>query len=111
MLDYFRKKMEILLDAVLAPVWQWIMAASWRTKQLDNKLEIVAFIRSLTAPNCACWVELPEEKDAPRVTFISGWVMTALATLDTPASEDELRFALHSQSSDGSWHMFTVADE
>jgi hypothetical protein len=200
MFDYFRKKIEILLDAVLAPVWQWVMAASWRTKililivlaavaavvanpdvalrgisrtlvayhvafpkgrslpfaantvtsldaaakrlavtvsgdlvqlnapdvtvwsaaqsvvasrsaQLDNKPEIVAFIRGLTAPNCACWVELPEQKDAPHATFISGWVMAALAALDTPATEDELQFALHAQSSDGSWHTFTVADQ
>ena len=199
MLDYFRKKLEILLDAVLAPVWQWVMAASWRTKvlilallgavtfvtanpalvlrglkqtviayrvtfaqhgampfasatleslhettrrlsttnradlvrltalsatawsasqnvvasrgkHLDNKA-VVAFIRSLTAPNCACWVELPEEKDAPHITFISGWVMTALATLDTPVTDDELQFALHSQSDDGSWHTFTVSDQ
>lgn len=200
MFDYFRKKLEILLDAVLAPVWQWVLAASWRTQvlilvglaaaagaaanpdltlrglsrgvsayhvtfpsgralpiaagtvksldesaqrlsttiaaellrlsapdatawsaaqsalasrstQLDNKPAIVAFIRGLTAPNCACWVELPEQKDAPHITFISGWVMTAMAALDTPVSAEELQFALRSQSADGSWHMFTVADQ
>jgi hypothetical protein len=79
--------------------------------QLDNKPAIVAFIRGLTAPDCACWVELPEQKDAPRATFISGWVMMALAALDTAVTEEELQFALHSQSSDGSWHMYTVADQ
>jgi hypothetical protein len=36
--------------------------------------------------------------------------MMALATLDTPATEDELQFALSSQSDDGSWHTFNVAD-
>lgn len=200
MFDYFRKKFEALLDAVLAPVWQWVMAASWRTKvlilvlgsavavaatypdlvaqrlsqaaiawrvanpkgraipfaastvkavdatakrlgatiagdllqltapaatpwsaaqsvmasrgtPLDNKPAIIAFIRGLTAPGCACWVELPEEKDAPHVTFISGWVMSALAALDAPATGEEVQFALHSQSSDGSWHMFTTANQ
>jgi len=27
MFDYFSKKIEMLLDAVLAAVWQWVMAA------------------------------------------------------------------------------------
>src|SRR5262249_49617275 len=75
-------------------------SAPWSTAQdvvaagpgkLD-KGAITAFIRDHAAPGCACWVELPEEHDAPHAVFISGWVMSALAALGVPATEDELHF-------------------
>jgi hypothetical protein len=76
-----------------------------------DKGAIVSFIRSNTVPGCACWTEIPQYPMDAQCVFISGWVMTALADMDVPATSEEIRYALDAQNKDGWWPTFYTANQ
>jgi hypothetical protein len=57
---------------------------------------------------CNCWQETP---DRPPHVAVSGWVLFALAELNFPATEAEVRFFLKEQKRDGWWPVFQATDK
>jgi hypothetical protein len=72
--------------------------------------KLAQYIRATRLKRCACWPELNGEDDKRAWTFVSGWVLSALAKKGLPASEGELAFLLTQQNADGSWTSIPVAD-
>jgi hypothetical protein len=200
MLNYLNKKLELVLDSILEPVWKWLLGTSIKWKiiilvvaisiswlitnpeisrnlftngknivkvslsdsdtiplngALIEKLETVAhrlegtikldlenlkskdmtpwiaaqaltsmadrkndlnldsvktYIRSHTAPNCACWTEIPAKKADHRCVFISGWIVSAFSHAGIAAAPGELAYILDMQSGDGWWPTFEAAN-
>jgi hypothetical protein len=69
---------------------------------------LATFFHSRADPACSCWKEFPESQ-APRHILVSGYVLFALAHLNSPASSDQVRFMLGVQSGEGWWPMYPSA--
>ena len=64
-----------------------------------------------TESACNCWQESPYVTSLPNVA-VSGWVLFALAELDLPATESEVRFFLTEQNKPhGWWSVFQARDD
>jgi hypothetical protein len=57
---------------------------------------------------CNCWQETSDSR--PNIA-VSGWVLFALAELNFPATEAEVRFFLKEQKRDGWWPVFQATDD
>jgi hypothetical protein len=68
------------------------------------------YIRNKEVAACNCWQEMPASHSLPNV-LVSGWVLFALAELNFPATEAEVRFFLKEQKRDGWWSIFQATDE
>ncbi|HXJ02396.1 MAG TPA: hypothetical protein VNH44_14330 [Micropepsaceae bacterium] len=99
------------LDGVIMTPWstaQAIFALDGAKAASVGPDKIVAYIRGNTAANCACWTELPTDKDGAQSVYISGWIMAALADLGVPPSPAELEYVLSKQNgSEGWWSSFS----
>ena len=68
---------------------------------------LAAYFHSQADSECPCWREFPRNKEkSPRHLLVSGWVLFALAHLNSAASPDQVRFMLDVQSDEGWWPMF-----
>jgi hypothetical protein len=59
---------------------------------------------------CNCWQERPHSDSRPNVA-VSGWVLFALAELNFPATEAQVRFLLKEQKRDGWWSVYQATDD
>jgi hypothetical protein len=75
------------------------------TKVLDSKY-VASFFRRTNEYSCACGREISWDSGKPRISFISGWILLALAEIGEPGTHDELRFLLNQQDHDGWWPVF-----
>jgi hypothetical protein len=95
----------------LYPPSAWTLAqlTAASNGMIKIKPEVVrAYIRNTEKIACNCWQETPD--GLPNVA-VSGWVLFALAELNFPATEAELRFFLKEQKRDGWWSVFQVTDD
>jgi hypothetical protein len=96
----------------------WAMAQALLSTQLANRLghhelrealeskPLASFFRSTNEDSCPCWREIPWDSGKPRVIFISGYILLALAEIGEAGTRDELRFLLEQQHHDGWWPVF-----
>lgn len=82
---------------------QILMAISRPGKATIDEERLIRYIRATRLPGCNCWPELNGDDERHAWTFVSGWVMAALARKQVPASAGELAFLLDQQNPDGSW--------
>ncbi|GAB2862865.1 hypothetical protein GCM10027277_34330 [Pseudoduganella ginsengisoli] len=65
--------------------------------------QLTGYIRARRLAPCNCWAELNDDKENKGWTFITGWVLAALAAHGTEAEPVEIEFLLNHQNADGSW--------
>jgi len=86
-----------------------LAAAVGRTDKVDPD-RIRTYLRNIEIA-CDCWQERPDITSLPNVA-VSGWVFFALAELDLPATESEVRFILAEQNKrQGWWSVFQASDD
>jgi hypothetical protein len=64
---------------------------------------LITYVRATRLSGCSCWPELNDEDERHAWTFVSGWVMAALAEKKAASTEQELAFLLQQQNTSGSW--------
>lgn len=82
---------------------QTLLSIGQPGKASEHDIKLINHIRARQLPACHCWAELNDESEKKAWTFISGWVMAALASKGVPATDSELGFLLNQQNPDGSW--------
>ena len=95
----------------LYPPSAWTLAqlTAASNGMIEIKAEVVrAYIRNTEKIAYNCWQETPD--GLPNVA-VSGWVLFALAQLNFPATEAEVRFFLKEQKRDGWWSVFQATDD
>ena len=114
-----RLKAASLADRSLIPTGQmtgWSAAQALHAigpdpQQGQARTDLVRFIREKELKACSCWAELNNEDDGKAWLFISGWVLSALAVANTPASESEVAYVLRNQMPSGAWSTVPEADD
>jgi hypothetical protein len=95
----------------LYPPSAWTLAqeAAANSGMIKINAELVrTYFRNMEVA-CNCWQETPDGAHPPNVA-VSGWVLFALAELNFPATEAEVRFFLSEQKRDGWWPTFQSTD-
>jgi hypothetical protein len=95
----------------LYPPSAWTLAQETAASNGMIKIKAEAvrtYFRNTEKIECNCWQETP---DRPPNVAVSGWVLFALAELNFPATEAEVRFFLKEQKRDGWWSVFQATDE
>jgi hypothetical protein len=91
--------------------WSLAQMTAASNGMIKLKPEVVrTYLRNKEVAECNCWQEMPASHSLPNV-LVSGWVLFALAELNFPATEAELRFFLKEQKRDGWWSIFQATDE
>ena len=96
----------------LYPPSAWTLAqeAAASSGMIEIKAEVVRTYFQNMENACNCWQETPDNSHPPHVA-VSGWVLFALAKLNFPATEAEVRFFLKEQKPDGWWPVFQSTDK
>jgi hypothetical protein len=82
---------------------QALLATGRQGKPSIEEEKLIQYIHATRLPACNCWAELNSDDQRQAWTFVTGWVLTALASKHQAASEGELAFLLRQQNPDGSW--------
>ena len=91
--------------------WSLAQMTAASNGMIKLKPEVVrTYLRNKEVAACNCWQEMPASHSLPNV-LVSGWVLFALAELNFPATEAEVRFFLKEQKRDGWWSIFQATDE
>jgi hypothetical protein len=82
---------------------QLLLAIAQPGSRSEEEDSLIAYVRAKRLSGCSCWPEFNDEDERHAWTFVSGWVMAALAEKKAPGTEAELSFLLRQQNSSGSW--------
>src|SRR5262249_523807 len=97
----------------IAPPSPWVLAQMTAASNGMIKINaevIRTYFRNKENFACNCWQENPDNSYPPHVAA-SGWVLFALAELNSPATEAEVRFFLKEQKREGCGSVFEAADK
>jgi hypothetical protein len=83
--------------------WTLAQEAAASSGMIEINAQIVRTYFQNTEIACNCW---QETSDKPPHVAVSGWVLFALAELNFPATEGEVKFFLKEQNPDGWWPVF-----
>jgi hypothetical protein len=89
---------------------QSLLAIGQQGKLNSDEEQFFQHIRASRLQTCSCWPELNGDDEKRAWTFVSGWVLAALARKHIPASNAELGFLLDQQNPDGSWASIPTRD-
>jgi hypothetical protein len=90
--------------------WTLAILTAASNGMIKMKPEVVLTYFRNTEIACNCWQETPDNLHPPNVA-VSGWVLFALAELNFPATEAQVRFFLREQKRDGWWSVFQATDD
>ena len=95
-----------------SPVTPWsasqsVVALGATGRPIPNRARFLAYVDSTRfARDCFCWTELDEQPRVEVVSYVSGWIRTALAEVRQPLTTAEVDYLLKHQNSGGWWPMF-----
>ena len=96
---------------ILDPPSAWTLAQSTAASNGMIKINaeaVRAYFRNKEKIACNCWQEISDSH--PPHVAVSGWVLFALAELNSPATEAQVRFFLTEQKRAGWWSAFQATD-
>lgn len=100
-----------LLDYKSRSINSWSISQASLALSAQERIareDFTNYVRSNMYPECACWTEFLDKPQDAWCTFISGWVLMAMADQGVDATAEELRFLLDHQNPQGWWAMFPV---
>jgi hypothetical protein len=71
---------------------------------------MVAYFRSISGPECACWRKLPQSR-YPNHLGITSWTLWTFAIYGIPAHKSEIEFLISTQNREGWWPLFAGASD